>query len=202
MKNFNKFLNLSLPHTHFWDAVDFLKNKLLCNLDSLMSPINNRIRNKPNHPKNNPKPHKAGYPSHTNPAANCVTHTNLHLVVRLDGDCDRLLLAGEDGEGGGRHFESSAAGAWNWGAWTYADLTHIFGTPWIFKKLHVVEKPLSLQPVRVPRPLCVTTTLPKGALNLRGVFIRCRECPFQFHNKLKRILGAFVLVKLLEHYRV
>jgi phosphomannomutase len=36
-----------------------------------------------------------------------VTHANLHLVVRLDGDCDRLLLAREDG---GRHFESSSTG--------------------------------------------------------------------------------------------
>jgi hypothetical protein len=54
----------------------------------------------------------------------------------------------------------------------------------------------------VPGPLCVPPTLPKGALNLRGVFIRWRGCPFQFHDKLKRVLGAIVLVKLLEHHRV
>jgi hypothetical protein len=54
-----------------------------------------------------------------------VTHANLHLVVRLDGDCDRLLLAREEGG----HFESST---WNRDAWTYAALTHLFGTPGIF----------------------------------------------------------------------
>jgi len=94
-----------------------------------MPPTNKGIQHHSKNSKRHEEAPDAPDPSHTNPAADCVAHTNLHLVVRLDGDCDRLLLAGEEG---GRHFESSAAGTWNRNAWTYAVSKHIFGTPWIF----------------------------------------------------------------------
>ena len=72
-----------------------------------MAPTNKGIQHHSKNSKRHEEAPDAPDPSHTNPAADCVTHANLHLVVRLDGDCDRLLLAREDG---GRHFESSSTG--------------------------------------------------------------------------------------------